>query len=284
MRDLGTGFAHLLKGQRWVVRHPRWWAFGLLPGLVALVLYLGAVVSLVAWSGDLARWATPFADGWNADGRGTLRVVVAVLLVCGGLLLAVVTFTAVTLVLGQPFYESLAERVERMEGGAPDAPRRSPAQQFGSAIRDGLASVLLAAGFGVLLFVAGFLPLVGQTVVPAIGVCVSGFFLTEQLAGVALDRRGLTFRQRVRLLRARLWLALGFGAPLALLFLVPFVAVVAMPGGVAGGTLLARELVPPAAPQGPGEQGPGQRGPGQRGQDDSDEPQGSPSAVTSSGE
>ncbi|MFD0331463.1 EI24 domain-containing protein [Streptacidiphilus monticola] len=133
------------------------------------------------------------------------------LLVCGGLLLAVVTFTAVTLVLGQPFYESLAERVERMEGGAPDAPRRSPAQQFGSAIRDGLASVLLAAGFGVLLFVAGFLPLVGQTVVPAIGVCVSGFFLTEQLAGVALDRRGLTFRQRVRLLRARLWLALGFG-------------------------------------------------------------------------
>ncbi|MFD0331462.1 hypothetical protein ACFQZC_33265 [Streptacidiphilus monticola] len=42
-----------------MVRHPRWWAFGLLPGLVALVLYLGAVVSLVAWSGDLARWATP---------------------------------------------------------------------------------------------------------------------------------------------------------------------------------------------------------------------------------
>jgi CysZ protein len=57
------------------------------------------------------------------------------------------------------------------------------------------------------------------------------------------------------------------------------VAVVAMPGAVAGGTLLARELVPPATPQGPGQQGPGQRG-----QDGSDEPQGRPSAVTSSGE
>lgn len=39
---------------------------------------------------------------------------------------------------------------------------------------------------------------------------------------------------------------LGFGVPLALSFLVPFVAVFLMPGAVAGATLLARELVDPA--------------------------------------
>ena len=35
----------------------------------------------------------------------------------------------------------------------------------------------------------------------------------------------------------------GFGTPLALAFLVPFVAVFLMPGAVAGATLMARELL-----------------------------------------
>lgn len=38
-------------------------------------------------------------------------------------------------------------------------------------------------------------------------------------------------------------LILGFGVPLGLAFLVPFVAVFLMPGAVAGATLLARSLL-----------------------------------------
>lgn len=38
-------------------------------------------------------------------------------------------------------------------------------------------------------------------------------------------------------------LILGFGVPLGLAFLVPFVAVFLMPGAVAGATLLARDLL-----------------------------------------
>jgi CysZ protein len=248
MRDLGKGLGHLLKGQRWVVRHGRWWGFGLLPGLVALVLYIAALVALATYAGSIATWATPFADSWSPDWRSAARALLAVLLVCGSLLLTVVTFTAVTLLIGQPFYESLSERVEEIEGGAPDAPSQSAWQQIGFAAQEGVASVLLTAGIGLLLLVLGFVPAIGQTVVPAAAFCVSGFFLTEQLAAVALQRRGLSFRQRIRRLRSRLALTLGFGVPLVLLFLIPFVAVVAMPGAVAGATLLARELEPAAPP------------------------------------
>ncbi|MFC1403849.1 MULTISPECIES: EI24 domain-containing protein [Streptacidiphilus] len=248
MHDLGKGLGHLLKGQRWVLRHGRWWGFGLLPGLVALVLYIAALVALATYATDIASWATPFADSWSADWRSAVRALLAVLLVCGSLLLAVVTFTAVTLLIGQPFYESLSERVEEIEGGAPPAPSQSLWQQLVFAAREGLGSVLLTAGIGLLLLVLGFVPAIGQTVVPAAAFCVSGFFLTEQLAAVALQRRGLTFRQRIRRLRSRLGLTLGFGVPLVLLFLIPFVAVLLMPGAVAGATLLARELEPTAAP------------------------------------
>ena len=247
MRQLIRGFRHLLHGQRWTARHGRWWGFGLLPGLVSLLLYVAALVALATWAGDIAGWATPFADHWSSGTRTLVRDVTALLLIGGGLMLSVVTFTAVTLVIGEPFYEALSERVEEIEGGGPAPLGLSWWRQLLWGLRDALASVLIVAGIGLVLFVFGFVPVVGQTVVPAIGICVSGFFLTEQLTSVAFQRRGLTFRQRVRLLRGRLPLALGFGVPLVLLFLVPLVAVFAMPGAVAGATLLVRELDPVAA-------------------------------------
>lgn len=59
MRDLGAGFSHLVNGQRWVVRHGRWLGIGLIPGLITLVVYAGALVGLGYGADDLAAWATP---------------------------------------------------------------------------------------------------------------------------------------------------------------------------------------------------------------------------------
>ena len=77
-----------------------------------------------------------------------------------------------------------------------------------------------------------------------LGVCVSGFFLTVELTAVAMQRRGVPVRERLAQFRERKLLALGFGVPLALLFLLPLVAVFAMPGAVAGATLMVRGLHP----------------------------------------
>jgi CysZ protein len=123
--------------------------------------------------------------------------------------------------------------------------------------------LLRVAGWGILLFLLGFVPVLGQTVVPALGFCVSGFFLTLELTGVALQRRGVPVRERLALLKGRRMLALGFGVPLVLLFLVPLAAVLAMPGAVAGATLLVRDLVPAELP--PAERPPAEPGePGER--------------------
>ncbi|AUG80742.1 hypothetical protein CFP65_6072 [Kitasatospora sp. MMS16-BH015] len=216
----------------------------MIPALITMVGYLVAMAALVVESGGLVRWMTPFADGWGSPWQGVLRGVVTAALIGGGALLAAVTFTAVTLLVGQPFYESLAAKVDETEGGAPAAPELSLWRELVIATRDSLAVLLRAGGFGVLLFACGFVPVVGQTVVPVIGVGVSGFFLTVELTAVALQRRGVPQPERLRMLRGRLGLALGFGAPLVLLFLVPMVTVLLMPGAVAGATLLARELVP----------------------------------------
>lgn len=245
MRDLGVGFGYLLKGQRWVARHGRQYGFGLLPGLITLVLYAGALVCLALWGQDLVGWATPFADDWSSPWQGLFRGFLTAVLFVLALLLSVVTFTAVTLLIGQPFYESLSERVDRdvsPDGTAPESNLPLWRELWISG-RDSLRVVLRAAVWGVLLFALGFVPVLGQTVVPVLALLVTGFFLTEELAAVALQRRDVVLRDRLALLRSRKTLIWGFGTPLALSFLVPFVAVFLMPGAVAGATLLARDLM-----------------------------------------
>ncbi|WP_367323443.1 EI24 domain-containing protein [Streptomyces sp. HUAS ZL42] len=245
MRDLGTGFGYLLKGQRWVGRHGRQYGFGLIPGLITLVLYAAALGALAVWGDDFVGWATPFADDWSSPWRGLFRGFLTVVVFALSLLLAVVTFTAVTLLVGQPFYENLSEKVDRdvsPDGTAPESGLPLWRELWISA-RDSLRIVVRAALWAVLLFALGFVPVAGQTVVPVIGFFVTGFFLTEELTAVALQRRGVELRDRLTLLRSRRTLVWGFGTPLALAFVVPFVAVFLMPGAVAGATLLTRELL-----------------------------------------
>ncbi|WNI14120.1 EI24 domain-containing protein [Actinacidiphila sp. ITFR-21] len=244
MRDVTRGLRLLFEGQRWAIRHGRDWRFGMIPALITFVGYAAALVALALWADDLADWATPFADHWGSPWAAVFRGLLTAVLFGGGLLLALVSFTAVTLLVGQPFYETVAERVDRAEGGAPQTPRRSLWRELWVSARDGLRVLVWVALFAVALFAAGFVPVAGQTVVPVIGFCVSAFFLTLELAGVAMQRREIPLRAQMRLLRGRLWLVLGFGVPLVLAFLVPLVAVPLMPGAVAGATLLARELAP----------------------------------------
>ncbi|MFJ3280702.1 EI24 domain-containing protein [Streptomyces halstedii] len=249
MKDLAAGVGYLVKGQRWVLGHGRWLGFGLLPGLITLVVYAGALVGLGYGADDLAIWVTPFADDWSSPWSGLLRDTLTVLVFLFGLFLAVVTFTAVTLLVGQLFYDALSEEVDRAEGGEVPGSGLSFWRELWISARDSVRVLARVALYGVVLFALGFVPLVGQTVIPVLGLCVSGYFLCEELTAVALQRRGAELGDRLALLRTRRMLVLGFGVPLALAFLVPLVAVFLMPGAVAGATLLVRDLTAPPAPE-----------------------------------
>ncbi|MFR9675250.1 EI24 domain-containing protein [Streptomyces sp. TR02-1] len=243
MSDLRVGFGYLRRGQRWAFGHFRWYAFGLVPALIAFLLYAAALTALAFRADDIASWATPFADDWSTFWREALRIVSAVLLWAVGLALAVLTFTAVTLLIGDPFYEKLSEEVEKAEGHCPPGPDQSWWVGLWRSLCDSLYVLFRALLFTVPLFLLGFVPVAGQTVAPVLGFCVSGYFLTVELTSVAMQRRGIPVRERLRLVRARRSLALGFGVPLVLGFLLPFLAVLLTPGAVAGAALLVRDVV-----------------------------------------
>ncbi|GII54779.1 membrane protein [Planotetraspora thailandica] len=235
---LADGIGFVFKGVGWVARHPRWWVFGLIPALIALVLYVFALIWLGTHTTDVAAWITPFADDWGW--RDVFRTLVGIMIFVGGLALSVLTFTAVTLAIGEPFYEKLSEKVEKDLGGLPEDADPPFWRSFLRSIRDSVVTLFYVLLFSIPLFVLGFVPVIGQTVVPVLGAIVSGFFLTVELTALPLERRGIARKERFAILRADLAVTLGFGIPIFLAFLVPLVSVVAMPGAVAGAAMMVR--------------------------------------------
>jgi CysZ protein len=231
------------RGLRFYGRNPRLVLLGVIPALLTLLLFAVLFGVLLYFVDDLSRLTTWFADDWSEGPRTAIRIAAGVGLVGVALLLWAVSFTAVTLLIGDPFYERIAEAVEASLGGVPGAIKLTWYQELGRGIRDSLRLLLLSSVIGVPLFLCGFIPVVGQTVVPVVGALVGGWFLALELVGVAFARRGLRMRDRIRALRTKRWTAVGFGACVFLSFLIPLGAVFVMPAAVAGGTLLAREVL-----------------------------------------
>jgi CysZ protein len=232
-------------------------ALGLIPALLASVLLLAVLIVLIVFIGDLSSAVTWFANGWPPDARDTVRILAGISLFGIFGLLAVVTFTSVTLAIGDPFYEKISERVEKQldaRGGPDVVPPRADLPwwtEFRRGIAESIRMIAVSAMIGIPLFVAGFIPGIGQTVVPAIGALVGGWFIAVELVGIPFTRRGLRLADRRRILRSRRPLAVGFGAAVFICFLIPLGAILVTPAAVAGGTMLARRVLSQ----------PGQRGP-----------------------
>ena len=238
-----SGFTLLIRGFGLVVRRPRNFLLGAVPPAITSVLFAIVLVVLIARMGPIVEALTPFARRWPEGAEGAVQVAIGVALVGGVALLMVVTFTAITLAVGGPIYDKISEYVEREFGAAPsyDEPL---VHGIGRSIRQSLAVIAVSAVGAVPLFLAGFIPIVGQSVVPVVAAMFGGWLLTIELLGGPFERRGLlTIRERRSAMRTRRLHVWGFGAPTFALLAVPFLAIMVFPAAAAGSTLLARELL-----------------------------------------
>ncbi|GLZ42368.1 EI24 domain-containing protein [Actinokineospora sp. NBRC 105648] len=243
-RDFGAGVGLLGRGLRLVLADRALLARGALPVLLTSVLLFTGLGVLAANASDLVAWATPFADDWAQVWRIVLRVAVWVAVVVGAAAVSLLLFTALTLVVGGPFYESIAERVEDRElGGVPGAQEIGWGRAAWIGVRDAVLLVLRGLVWAIVLLVLGFVPVLGQTVVPVLAVCVGAWLVAVEVTGIPFVRRGIGLGERRRALRGRRGLTLGFGVPVYLLCLIPFAALLVFPAAMAGGTLLAHRVI-----------------------------------------
>lgn len=235
----GRGAGHLLRGLRLWRERPGLMLLGIIPAAIVMILVATLLVLLVIYADDLIDWATPFADDWNDAVRGLFRGALYLLVLVGAGMLAIVTFTGLTLAVGDPFYERIWKEVETSLGG--DVPASGVGWLRGAV--DGLVLVALGVLTAIGVFVIGLLPVIGSVVGAVLGLVVSGRLLAGELVSRPLEARGLDRAARGALMRPHRGAMLGFGVCVQACFLIPLGAILVMPAAVAGATYLAREAL-----------------------------------------
>lgn len=241
-REFGQGVRLLVQGFGWWRRRPGLMLWGLLPAAIVSLVLGAALIALATQLPWLTDAVTPFADGWPGVWAVLLRVALGAALFGGALALTAVTFTALTLIVGEPFYDRIWRAVEAEGGTVPEA-----GPGFWRSVGDGVDLIVRGAGVGILAFLLGLVPVVGGIAGTVIGVVLTGRLLADELSSRALAARGYDRRARRALLRTRRARALGFGVATQVCFLVPLGAVITMPAAVVGATLLAGDLIPVGA-------------------------------------
>ena len=246
MRDIAEGLRLFGRSAALLACQPRLFAVGVAPALITLMLFGAGFVLLAMRLGEVASWLTPFAANWTEAARQTVQVLAGIAVLVAAGMVGIISYTAVTLLIGGPFYEHLSGTVENLLGRPSDAVESADPggwALFVRGLRDSILLITASLGCAVPLLVAGLVPLIGQTVVPVLAVVVGSWLLALEVVGVPFQRRGLRLRDRHRALRRRRLLTLGTTAPAYLLCIIPFTAVLVMPVAVVAGTLLAREVL-----------------------------------------
>lgn len=235
----GQGAGFLLQGLRLWRTRTRLMLLGIVPAIIVMILLAAAFVGLVLVLDDLISWATPFADDWADAVRTTFRVIVFLGVLAGAVMLSIVTFTGLTLAVGDPFYERIWKQVEISLGG--EIPDRGVGWVRGAL--DGLVLILMGLAMAVVVFLIGLLPLIGAIIGAVLGLVVSGRLLAGELVSRPLEARGMDRAGRAALMRQHRGAMLGFGVCVQACFLVPFGGILVMPAAVAGATYLARQAL-----------------------------------------
>lgn len=236
--EFAAGFLTLGRGFGYWRKRPGLMALGLVPAAIVGAFIVAAVVVLILVLDPVTLKLTAFAAGWDEGWRGLLRVLLGVALVIAVLALAARTFTAITLLVGTPFYDRIQDSVDIAE----PVPAAAPLG-FGATTRATLGLILQSLLASVAVLVVGVIPVVGQVAAPVLAFVFTAAALTRELTLSPFSRRGLDAPARRRLRRGRSARAFGFGVAVQLCYLVPLGAVVTMPAAVVGATFLARDLL-----------------------------------------
>ncbi|GAA5195283.1 EI24 domain-containing protein [Microbacterium jejuense] len=231
----------LARGFAYWRRRPGLMLLGLVPAVIVGLLLVGGLITLAAFLPGLTEALTPFADGWPTLWATVIRITVGTAVVGAALVLVAISFTALTLLIGEPFYERIWRVVEADHSGS----RFDASYDFWRSVGDALSLVSRGLLIAVLSLALGFIPIVGGVLSTVVGVTLTGWVVADELSSRALSARGLAASERRALRHRHPARVLGFGVTTQLCFLIPLGAIAVMPAAVAGSTLLAHSLLDP---------------------------------------
>ncbi|GMR18150.1 MAG: sulfate transporter CysZ [Gammaproteobacteria bacterium] len=235
-----TGASYVLKGFG-LIKQPGLRRFVLAPLLVNIIVFSLLIYLGLSQFEALTNALLPDSQAWWA---WILRFVLLFLFWALALVIMFFSFTLVANLIAAPFNGLLAERVMmHLTGRGEDKSNGLLAAlgNFGPAVRSELHKYLyfLVIGLLVGVFVLASIAIpVINLLTPLVTAIFSAWMLILEYIAYPADNAGLNFKEaRVRVRRQRM-MALGFGAAVLLVTIIPLVNFLIMPAAIAGATAL----------------------------------------------
>src|SRR5215213_8237125 len=158
MREFFRGMGMLGRGFGYWRRRPGLMALGLIPAAIVGLLFVAGFIALGIALPGITVAVTPWAEDWPGLWATAIRFTIGTALVGASLAFVAVSFTALSLVVGEPFYERIWKAVERDLGEA----QVDGGDGFWTSVRDGLGLFARGLGVAVVAGLIGLIPAVGS--------------------------------------------------------------------------------------------------------------------------
>jgi len=232
LTDFSRGYRYGLSGLSWLGRRDVR-SLVIVPLLINVVIFSVGMVWLVGAVEGLQLMLT----GWLPDWLDWLSWLLWPLALAAVLVVVWSGFTMVANLIGSPFNGLLAERVQKRH--RPDLVV-NPLPLWQEAVRAPLMElrkltyfVLLAVPVLLIALIPGL-----NVLAPAVWAAYGAWILALEYCEYPLGNAGHGFAAARRQLRGRRGLALGFGAGVMTMTVIPGLNLVAMPAAVIGATLM----------------------------------------------
>lgn len=246
MSELGNGIGDVGRGLGFLNKHPRLWGWVIAPALVTLVVMVAAVLAVLRLADPIIVKATSWLPDFLHGIAGALVGVVVIVALGFGALLV---FVSVAGMIAGPFNELLSEAIEEAVTGREGAKFSLGGFLRGAAlgVLHGLRRLGVAILWFVMLFVLGFIPVIGTIAATILGVWLASRGAAYDCYDAVLSRRELAYRDKLAFLASHRKRTSGLGLAVVGMLVVPGLNLVALGLGTAGATLASLELATASA-------------------------------------
>ncbi|MEG9490354.1 sulfate transporter CysZ [Mannheimia indoligenes] len=230
--QIGLGFHYFIYGWKLLLQR-QFLPFVIFPILINTLLMVGLIWAFFANIGELLALMLPTWLEWLSF----ILIPLIFLMILVGFYFA---FTTLANFVAAPFNALLAEKVELQLTGEPLGD-----MSFGAMLKDvprmlkrEWQKMMYSIPRLIALFVLGFLPVVGQTIVPILTFMFGAWLIAIQYCDYPFDNHKISFQRMRNALTQYRTLNFTFGALVSLFTMLPFVNLVVMPVAVCGATAL----------------------------------------------
>lgn len=145
-------------------------------------------------------------------------------------------------ILGSPFYGKLSEKIEIFKKGNLEIIEINFLREIWRSILFELKKILLTICLGIPLFFMNFIPGFGNLISLVGGLFITITIICLDFFEATLERKRLSFRQKLKFVWGEFPLTIGFGLACLGLISIPLINLIAIPICVSAGTLLVCDV------------------------------------------